>query len=257
MVIDSIYMTINKNRLNRFIYLLTFLLFLFYTVSTQAQETPKEKRWSFIPGVYINGPTLSGDVLINNNPAVLTKKKMNVGGMVSFEARSPKWSISTDFVYTNIGTDIIMPRTKREGTIDIRTSFYGLYGMRRVATWLEIGLGTRIVVYNIDMKVPAGIILSEIDANFKSAIVDPLIVTRFTFLDTDSWEMALRGDVGAFGLLGYFTYLIYPYVGYKIKNLFEVNLGYRVVNLYHDDEEGNDKIDLLYYGPQLGILIRL
>jgi hypothetical protein len=222
-----------------------------------AQETKKEKRWSFIPAVYILGPTLSGDVLINNNPAILTAKKMNVGGMVSFEARSPKWSISTDFIYTNIDTDITMPRTNRKGTIDIRTSFYGLYGMRRVAKWLELGLGVRIVVYDINMKVPAGIIFSEIDTRFKSGIVDPLIVTRVTFLDSENWELALRGDVGAFGIWGYFTYLIYPYVGYKIKNLFEVNLGYRVVNLYHNDEAGNDKIDLLYYGPQLGLLIRL
>jgi hypothetical protein len=220
-----------------------------------AQDDKAEKRWNFTIAPYIYAPAMNADVIINNNPGNIPSSKLNLGGMLYLEAHSPKWSIAADLMLMDISTDITMNNSGREGTFNVKPTIVGLYFMRRVAPWLEIGLGGRLLAYKMNLQVPAGIILSEIDAESNSEIVDPLIVTRFTFLKTEKWQIALRGDVGAFGLLGYFTWLVNPYAGFKITKVFEVNLGYRVLSLYHDDSENNDRLDLLLYGPQAGLLI--
>ena len=221
----------------------------------QAQESENKEGWHFTIAPYIYAPTVSGDVIINNNPGKIPSTKLNIGGMLYIEAYSPKWSIASDLMLMDVSTDITMNKSGREGTYNIKPTIVGLYSLWRVAKWLEVGIGGRLVSSKSNLQVPAGIILSEIDAEFHSVIVDPLIVTRFTFLKTKKWQIAMRGDVGAFGLLGYFTWLVNPYAGFKISKVFEVNLGYRVLSLYHDDSENNDRLDLLLYGPQAGLLI--
>jgi len=238
---------------------LSLILLLTYTIVSPgivlAQEVKTDDGWNFTIAPFLYAPTVSGDVIINNNPGSLNTLKLNLGGMLYFESYSPKWSIATDLILMNFDTDITMNLSGREGTLGLKNTIVGFYVMYRVARWIELGLGGRLVAATTNLHVPAGNILSEINGEFKSVIVDPLLVTRFTFLNTKKWHLALRGDVGAFGALGYFTWLVNPYVGFKLSKLFEVNLGYRVLSLYHDDEPNNDRLDLLLYGPQVGLQI--
>ena len=224
-------------------------------LTSLAQDDKAEKRWNFTIAPYIYAPTVSGDVLINNNPGMIPSSNLNLGGMLYLEAYTPKWSIATDLMFMDVSTDITMNISGREGTLNIKPTIVGLYFLRRVAKWFEVGIGGRLISSKTNLLVPAGAILSEINTEFNSAIVDPLIVTRFTFLKTEKWQISMRGDVGAFGLLGYFTWLVNPYAGFKISKMFEVNLGYRVLSMYHDDSENNDRLDLLLYGPQAGLMI--
>ena len=237
------------------VFLLILSLCTICPLNSEAQDDQTEKRWNFTIAPYIYAPTVSGDVLINNNPGMIPSSNLNLGGMLYLESYSPKWSIASDLMLMDISTDITMNISGREGTYNIKPTIVGLYFLRRVAKWFEVGIGGRLAAYTTNIHVPAGPFLPEINTEYNSAIVDPLIVTRFTFLKTEKWQIALRGDVGAFGLLGYFTWLVNPYAGFKISKVFEVNLGYRVLSMYHDDSENNDRLDLLLYGPQLGLLI--
>ena len=240
-------------------YNLVFLLILglctICPLASLAQDDKTAGGWNFTIAPFLYAPTISGDVIINNNPGKIPSTKLNLAGMLYLETYSPKWSIATDLMLMEVTTEITMNNSGREGTFHIKPTIVGLYTLLRVAKWFEVGIGARIAIYDMILFVPAGTILSEINADYNSAIVDPLIVTRVTFLKTEKWQIALRGDVGAFGLLGYFTYLVNPYVGFKITKLFEVNLGYRILSLYHDDSEFDDRLDLLFYGPQVGLLI--
>lgn len=240
---------------SKLFFILIFSLYIVYPQVSKAQEKQDEKKWNFTLAPFLYLPTITGDVIINNNPGLLTKQKLNPGGMLYFESYSPKWSFGTDFLLMDFDLDITMNLSGREGTLGLKNTIVGFYVMYRVARWVELGLGGRLVAATTNLNVPAGNILSEINGEFKSVIVDPLLVTRFTFLNTKKWHLALRGDVGAFGALGYFTWLVNPYVGFKVSKLFEVNLGYRVLSLYHDDEPNNDRLDLLFYGPQAGLQI--
>ena len=222
---------------------------------SEAQDDKTEKTWNFIIAPYLYAPTMKADVVINNYPGNIPTSKLSLGGMLYLESYGPKWSIATDLILVEIGTDITMNKSGREGTYNIKPTIVGLYSLWRVAKWFEVGIGGRLVAYTSNLYVPAGAILPEINTEYNSAIVDPLIVTRFIFLKTEKWQLTLRGDAGAFGLLGYFTWLVNPYAGFKISKMFEVNLGYRVLSLYHDDEPNNDRLDLLLYGAQAGLLI--
>lgn len=236
-------------------YVAYMLLALTVTIPSiaQTQEDKGEEGWNFVIAPYVYAPAISGDVMINNHSGALAKTYV-VGGMIAFEAYTPKWSIYTDLLLTNFNTDVTLPLTDRIGTIDASTTFFGIYAMRRVAKWFELGLGGRLIVTNSNMTAESTLLFSEIDADFNSVAVDPLFVYRFTFLNNEHWNIRLRGDVGGFGFYSIFTYLINPSVGYRITDLLEINLGYRLLSFYQNDEEGGDRFDLLFNGPQIGVL---
>lgn len=249
-------MMIGKN-LKRYIFLLVLFSLFFAPIATQAQEIKKEKKWDFVISPYVYAPTVGGDFVLNGNLAGNINQKLSVGGIIAFQASNPQWSFSTDLISTKFDTEVTMNFTGRKGTLGVNTNFLGVYVLRRASNWLEIGLGGRIIFNKLNLHVPAKLGFSERNAEYQAVMVDPLLVLRLTFLSTEKWRIVLRGDVGAFGLLDYFTYLAHANVSYRFTNWAELNLGYRYISFYHNDKEGNDEIDLHFYGPQLGLLIHL
>jgi len=72
------------------------------------------------------------------------------------------------------------------------------------------------------------------------------------FVQNDRWNVGIAGDVGGFGFFDTWTYLVNPYVSYRVSDLFELSTRYRVLSLDHEDESGGDKTDLTFYGPEIG-----
>lgn len=237
-----------------------FFLFSLALLSSEtafSQEKSTVKKWDFVISPYVYAPTVGGDFVLNGNLAGSVTQKLSVGGIIAFQASNPKWSFATDLISTKFDTEVTMNVTGRKGTLGVKTNFLGIYVLRRASNWLEIGLGGRIIFNDLGLHVPAKIFFSEIDAEYQAVMVDPLLVLRLTFLSAEKWKIVFRGDVGAFGVFDYFTYLAHANVSYKFTNWAELNLGYRYISFYHDDKEGNDEVDLHFYGPQLGLLIHL
>ena len=222
---------------------------------SQAQEKDPD-GWNFIIGAYFYAPTVNGEVKVNNNSAVLTQE-LNMGGMLGFQAYNPKWSLSSDLMFVNVSTDITVPITDRSGTYEAATTLWGFYAMRKVAKWFDLGLGARLGIVNSKLKVEEGPVLPEIDSESTMWMLPPLVVYRFNFVESEKWTARLRGDIGGFGFFSTFTYLVNPYVGFRVSKLFEPYLGYRVISVYRDDEDGGDQVDMLLYGPQFGFLFHL
>jgi len=191
--------------------------------------------------------------MINYNSGSLYHKA-TVGGLLAFEAYNPKWSIYTDLLITKIETDIQLPLSSRLGTFKANTTFLGFYGMRRVAKWFEIGLGAKIIFNNSSITADARNLFDELDVEYDMTTVSPLVVYRFTFLDTDKWNLRVRGDVGGFGAYSIFTWMINPSAGYRISDLIEVNAAYRFLSFEKDDKDNGNKIDLNFDSPQFGVL---
>ena len=97
----------------------------------------------------------------------------------------------------------------------------------------------------------------ELDTEYNATEISPLIVYRFTFFSNDKWNIRMRGDVGGFGVYSIFTYLINPSAGYRISDLIEVNLSYRLLSFDQNDEDNGDNFDLIFQGPQFGVLFHL
>ncbi len=240
---------INAGKTYIFLCLATVMSFL-----VSAQGNAQDKEWNFVVAPYAYVPVISGDVTINNNAGILSKEAGFVG-LFAFEAYNPKWSIYGDLLLNASENGITLPISSREGTFKSSTTFVGFYGMRRVAKWFEIGLGVRLIFNDMNLKADAESSLPEINAEYNSTGVDPLIVYRFTFLNTDKWNIRMRGDVGGFGVYSIFVYMINPSAGYRISDLLEVNLSYRLLSFNEGNkEETGNEIDLQFSGPQFGLL---
>ncbi len=248
--------TKRKNNIGKtFIFLCLATLFTIgASAQEDAQEDAQDKGWNFVISPYVYVPVANGDVMINYSGGSLYHE-VTFGGLLAFEAYNPKWSIYSDLLITNIDTDIDLPVSSRTGTFEANTTFLGFYGMRRVATWFEVGLGAKIIFSNSNITADAREpLFPELDEEYNNTGVSPLIVYRFTFLDTDKWNLRMRGDVGGFGAYSIFTYMINPSGGYRISDLLEVNLAYRYLYFKKDDEDNGNKIDLNFHGPQIGVL---
>ena len=228
----------------------------FITLLVSAQEDSTEKGWNFVIAPYVYVPVISGDVMINYRTGSLSNN-VGFGGLLAFEAYSPKWSVYTDVLNNNVETDITLPLSSRVGTFKTSTTFVGFYGMRRVAKWFEVGLGARIIFNNSSIKADSREPFPELDTEYNGTAISPLIVYRFTFFSNDKWNIRMRGDVGGFGVYSIFTYLINPSAGYRISDLIEVNLSYRLLSFDQNDEDNGDNFDLIFQGPQFGVLFHL
>jgi hypothetical protein len=61
--------------------------------------------------------------------------------------------------------------------------------------------------------------------------------------------------IGGFGVGSDFAWQIYPIVGYRFSDLFELAGSYRAMSMDYTSDEGSDEFvyDLTTFGPQLGL----
>ena len=189
---------------------------------------------------------------LNNNSATL-KKKLNLGGLLGFKVSNPKWTFYTDLLFMGFTADITVPITSRTGDLKTTATFFGIYGMRKVTNWLDLGLGGRLAIYNLQLHLDDTLLLPELLEETNFWLFPPLFVYRLKFLENKKWSVGIIGDLGGFGFFDTWTYLINPYINYRFSDLFELSTRYRVLSLNHEDE-GGDKTDLLFYGPEIGFL---
>jgi hypothetical protein len=98
--------------------------------------------------------------------------------------------------------------------------------------------------------------LPGFDVSDTNSWFDPLIVARFTAPLESKWKLGIRGDVGGFGVGSDFTWQVFPFVGYRFSNLFEISGGYRALGMDYNTGSGDDYFlyDMVTFGPQLGLV---
>jgi hypothetical protein len=231
----------------------SLILVLTFIISSSgiicAQEADTDKGWHFQIGPDFYAPLVSGDVIMGNNSGTLTSS-LNYGGMLGFEAYSAKWAIGTSLLFVSSSSDLTLPLSSREAKFDGKFTLIGVYGLRQAAKWFDIGLGGRIVLVDADLFID-GVQIKD----SKYPTFAPLIAYKFNILDSKKWRIALQGDVGGFGINATWTYLVNPYVGFKISKLFEVYAGYRMLSFSTTSDSEKTEMDILMHGPKLGFFI--
>ena len=231
----------------------SFILLLTFIISSPgiicAQEADTDKGWNFQIGPDFYAPLVSGDIIMGNNSGTLTSS-LNYGGMLGFEAYSAKWAIGTSLLFVSSSSDLTLPLSSREAKFDGKFTLIGIYGLRQATKWLDIGLGGRIVLVDADLFIDG---VQRKDSKYPA--LAPLIAYKFNILDIKKWRITLLGDVGGFGINATWTYLVNPYVGFKISKLFEVYAGYRLLSFTTTSDSEETEVDILMHGPKLGILI--
>jgi len=88
-----------------------------------------------------------------------------------------------------------------------------------------------------------------------------MLPTRVFILVADITKrltLALRGDVGGFGVGSHFTYNGSAILGYSFSHTVSAWLGYRILGINYQDGHGPDRFmyDVRMHGPIMGIGFR-
>jgi hypothetical protein len=233
---------------------LSLILLLTYAIVSpgivHAQEAETDKGWNFKIGPDFYAPFVNGDVTMDSVGSGTLTSSLNYGGMLGFEAYSAKWAIGTNLLLVSSSSDITLPLTSRPASFDGKFTLIGLYGLRQAAKWLDLGLGGRVVLVDADLFIDGAHIKDS-----KYPTFAPLIAYKFNILDSKKWGITLQGDVGGFGINSTWTYLVNPYVGYRISKLFEIYAGYRLLSFSTVSDSEETEMDILMHGPKIGFNI--
>ena len=145
------------------------------------------------------------------------------------------------------------------GTANLKQFLWELEGLYKLNPWLEAGIGARINSIesglNINFIPPGGgggMSQSEVKTN---GWVDPVIVTRLKTWVNNKWLLALRADIGGFGVGSQFAWQLQPDIAFRASKLLQLGLGYRYLFMDYNHGSGSDRFyfNMEEYGFQIRI----
>ncbi len=233
--------------------------------STPQAPAEDSDRWGFTVAPYFMFPHMDGKLTIRGNPVDVEVgpgeifERLDFGAMLYLEMANRDWSISLDGLYMNLGEKGLTPTTGREAEADMKQLAIEARGMRRVGSWVEVGIGARLNSIEGGLFVaPGDVVLPGIDVSQSKTWFDPLIAARLTAPLESKWHLGISGDAGGFGIGSDFAWQVFPFVGYRFSRLVELTLGYRALGMKYETGSGDDYFlyDMVIFGPQLGFVFR-
>jgi hypothetical protein len=222
--------------------------------------------WRFLVQPYAMFPNMNGRTAIANLPTIDVNEdpsdifeNLQMGAMLYAEARNEAWTISTDLLYMDLGTDVSGEGQILgiAGEVDVSQLGWELAAMRQVTPSFELGIG---VTYNrikadadITVETPFG--SSALSAGRTQEWFDPTIVARSTRPLTDKWFFQARGNIGGFGI-GTASKLMWQLmvdIGYRPSDSWFFTFGYRFIDIDYERGSGVDRFvyDMRTFGPVL------
>ena len=212
-------------------------------------------RWRFVVAPYFLFPYMDGTVTIQEfnidveaSPGDIIDK-LQFGGMLYLEANNGTWGISLDGIYMDLeqtGERLeLLTAGMKQGAVE-------LTGYRRVAEWAEVLLGGRLNILSASLISEGGII----DRKDDKVWFDPFLGARLQVPGTQKWRLAIRGDVGGFGVGSDFAWQVYPTAGYRFLRWFELAVAYRWLDMDYKTGSGADafRYNMTIFGPEVGLL---
>lgn len=243
--------------MKRFI-LMTFLVITVWLsppCSLLAQES-SAKKWHYLGDLYMMFPNMKGETTVANLPEVEVDAdegdilgNLKFGGMFYLEATNDNWAISSDFIYMKLNQGLATTRLIQSGSVTMEELAWEVDGLKRIAPWLEAGLGGRLVSLNLGIDATGT--LDEVRSGSASKTwYDPVVVMRTQGAIQEKWLLQFRGDVGGFGVGSDFSWQIQANAGYRFSKLFQATIGYRYIGIDYDKGEGAERFlyDIDTYG---------
>lgn len=230
------------------------------SIAIAQDSTDSSKKWEFTVAPYILLPNMSGETTIrglsvdvNANTSDIFNR-LDFGAMLYAEMSNDKWAIAFDMLYMSLSDGGILPLTQREAKVSMTQYSIELVGLRRLASWVELGIGGRLNVVDGGLFIPEGVVLPGRDLAQSETWFDPLIAYRFTLPNDSKWNFSVRGDIGGFGIGSKFSWQIYPIVGYRFSKLFELAIAFRALSMDYVNSDESFKMDVILFGPEIGFL---
>jgi len=231
-------------------------------VRAQDAATSESGVWEFQISPYAWFVSLDGKAAtIRGLPAVDVDANFsdvwdnkNFGALTALEARRDRFGLKVDLIYLDLEASKGTPGPLFSGTdAEFKTFVSTVSGTYRPfvegRTWLDILAGARIWVTDTEITLNSNV-LPNLSADEKETWVDPIVGTRGTYDLGSGFSLSGYGDIGGFGVSSDLTYQIYGGIGYRFKEWFSAELGYRVLDVDYDDD--GFVYDLTMHGPIAG-----
>jgi opacity protein-like surface antigen len=226
--------------------------------------------WSHTVTPYLWGSGMSGTTAVGTGIGPLEAdvdvgfddilSNLKFGAMVSYRGeRSDGWVVMADAIYMSLEAD----KVSSLGPVRVDTRV----GIKQTA--LELDLGYRV---NDRVTVFGGLRYNDIDADLDvvrtgpgaganraarkgDSWIDPVLGVTARFPVSERWSVALRGDVGGFGVGSDLTWQMMATVNWKVRDDLEVIAGYRHLDADYEDGSGSGlfKYDMVTSGPGIGV----
>jgi hypothetical protein len=173
----------------------------------------------------------------------------------TYRASKGPLSLTLDIVYMGLGETVRGPGGLVTADIDMdQTALEGTAGWALTEQFVVFG-GLRYVDLSVDVqaRTPQGDLGS---AGLDESWADPIIGARYTIPFNDQWSLALRGDIGGFGIGSDFAWQALAAVRWQASPRFGVLAAYRYVDMDYEDGSGAGffKYDMSISGPALGVV---
>ena len=178
-----------------------FKFLLTGTILSQEQDKSKS-RCHYLDDVYLMFPTMSGNISVGDLPPVEIDagagdifSHIKMGAMFYFEATNDDWAVSSDLIYMKLGQDVKSDGILvTGGDVTMKQTAWELAGLKRITSWLEAGLGGRIVSLYTGLNLQT--INEPREGSAQKTWFDPIIILRAQGAIKDKWLLQFRGDIG-------------------------------------------------------------
>lgn len=232
--------------------ILTLILVAFSLTDALAQEAKPtvKNEWSYLVEPYLLFPNMSGTVGLADLPEVTVDANTNeifgnlkMGAMLYAEASNDKWAIGSDIIYMSLAQGVKPGSVYINGELTAKQFAWEVSGLRKVAPWLELGVGGILNSVNsgfdiqMDMLVfPAVFQRKEMTKTW----FDPMLITRIKSKAGEKFIYQFRGEIGGFGIGSDLAWQMQAVAGYQFSELFSITGGYRIISLDYETGSGQD-----------------
>lgn len=242
-------------------WVLIIAIAIFGSRNLHAQDSLK--KWHYRVEPYLMFPNMSGQTGVAGLPLADVDasasdifSKLQMGFMLNLDAGIGTWALNSDFLYMNLEQDLKASTLINGGSVTAKQVGWELAGLRRVAPWLEFGVGALLNSIETEMKVDqkqvGGGSLTRSGKQGKTWL-DPMLIARMKTHGDKKWHGQLRGEIGGFGLGSTFAWQIQGIAGYRFSRLFDMSLGYRAISLDYKSGDGAKAFiyDVTTSGPMI------
>lgn len=180
---------------------------------------------------------------------------LELGFMGAMQARKGRLVVLSDLIFAGVGVAEESADGSRKADVDV--------DMWLIEGDLGYALSDRVVVFGgarvVDLNTEIDLRVGQQQRTAKGgeSWVDPLVGARFAAPLGEKWALALRGDIGGFGVGSDLSWNAVATVAYVLSERTRFGFGWRVLDIDYDQGSGADRFlyDLQMSGPVAGVVL--
>ena len=246
--------------------------------SAYAGESPStqtaQSKWQFdvIPYFWMAG--MGGDVTVRGREADISTSfsdiwdNLDLGAQLHAEAKKGCWGLFFDGTYLDLSRSGEVVRHPvfgpTEGEVEVTEWLIELGGLYEAAKWtidkdravyLDVLGGGRYWDIETEITLSNPALDRSFNVSGSEDWIDPFVGLRLRADLGKNFLLALRGDLGGFGVGSDFSWNASVVLGYKFTRLISAYVGYRALSVDYEDGSGDDRFvfDVIMHGPMIGL----